>query len=285
MQENIYILSAYLQQQFPLVRDELSRLTSLVTEKLDCPDDEYIKEVIHIYFLLYTVPIFDRLGYWTQDLPEQRTNLENLLEAHMWLNVHLRLIDIVIDQDESIKAIPNRLRLAIRSLDQTRIAVEKAGHKWDITDQDFYELYLKYDLTVDSNHHELALNLWQRISPMLVVPERFLCKSLNEIDKHYYRMFLNFMLLIHDLGDLLKDYKEGHKTLPILFLTVHSEFSRTTMESVFNKTEMFLADFASQIFPSLDRIKYPLWTSIVQFCVRTHSIRNQFPDQSKQSEK
>ncbi len=255
----------------PGVSSELNRLLNLARAHFSGADWPYVNAVVERYYWLYGAPVFGRAGYWAANRSDDQRRMQSLMDAHVWLSLHLRLVDNVIDRDAPPALIAKQLRWAMRALDASKAAIRLSGNEWGAEAEDLYELFLRYDEAVKQGASIEPDELWQRVSPLVIVPELYLRERLTPADAHYYRAYLNFMLLAHDLSDLFKDAQSGHNSLPTALLRRQAErpvFSRRVVETVFAGAETRLAQFADTLAPSLDDEREPVWTVVVGGCLR-----------------
>lgn len=249
---------------------ELDRLGEVVLPSMPEGDRSSVLGVIRRYYWLYTVPIFGRAGFWRRPEDEDRSSMRSLLDAHVFLCVHLRFIDNLLDQDAPPDLAARQLRIALKTLECARRAVEAAGREWGAEADALYDEYLAYDTAAREGEDLGAMGLWQRVSPLVIVPELYLRPWLDQASVLHFREYLGFMLLVHDLSDVFKDMSSGTRSLATQALRqsgARPVFSRRVVELAFAEIETREASSVRVLTDSLD-CACPEWSTVVGFCLR-----------------
>ncbi|MCC3436631.1 MAG: hypothetical protein EAZ39_27425 [Oscillatoriales cyanobacterium] len=237
-------------------------LTSKLT--LGCQNlliDVEDRETAQQYFYLHTLPMLEGLG-----LLEQQENAIFWGTVQLCLDLHLRYVDYIIDDD---KIDISRLLITQKSYDylfRAQMLLNQRGYLWRSEQIAIYTQYFDYEKEVNSDRFHDFGSLWRRVSPLFVISGSYL-KSCNQIVDFdfYYKRYISYLLLKADCLDIIKDiYKQ--KT-PITNLVYN-------YDSQIDKNVMLMADTIKSIEVKLDRVltqiknhifnKLPIWAIIIE---------------------
>lgn len=213
------------------------------------------------YFYLHTLPMLEGLG-----LLGQQENAIFWGTVQLCLDLHLRYVDYIIDDDKIDKS---RLLITQKSYEylcRTQMLLNQKGYLWGLDQMAIYTQYFDYENEVNTAQFHDFGSLWRRVSPLFIISGSYLKLSgqIVEFD-FYYKRYISSLLLKADCSDIIKDINKQKTPITSLVYNYDGEI---------DKNVMLMAKTINFIEVKLDRVlthiknhivnKLPIWTIIIE---------------------
>lgn len=213
------------------------------------------------YFYLHALPMLEGLG-----LLEQQENAIFWGTVQLCLDLHLRYVDYIIDDDKIDKS---RLLITQRSYDyllQSQMLLNQKGYLWGSDQMAIYTQYFDYEKEANTDLFHDFGSLWRRVSPLFIVSGSYLKLSgkIVEFD-FYYKRYISSLLLKADCSDIIKDINKQKTPITNLVYNYDSQIDKNvrlmanTVNSIDIKLDRGLTLIRNHIFNKL-----PIWTIIIE---------------------
>lgn len=205
---------------------------------------KYLMKLLEQYFFQFTLPLVEILQ--ELDISNITLSYNDLIYSHYLFCIHARFVDNIFDNDfESLNKIQSLL-LANTTFHKARSSFINSGLLWtDELSNLYYEMY-SYEAELPQMKSILIRHLYKRVSCLLILPT-----CLNELIPtnflNTYINYINFMLLIHDLHDVLDDVKKKKRTYITDLLSQSPAFRQKTINAVFKEVFSELSTMAEEI--------------------------------------
>ncbi|GCL59832.1 hypothetical protein [Microcystis aeruginosa] len=230
----------------------------------NCLIDIEDQKTAQIYFYLYTLPVLEGLGI----LKDQ----ENSIfwgAVQLCLDLHLRYVDYIIDDDKIDKS---RLLITQKSYNyllKVQILLNQNGYVWTSEQMAIYMQYFDYEDEVNTGHFHDFGSLWRRVSPLFIISGSYLKSSYQIVDfDFYYKRYISCSLLKADCADIIKDINKQKTPITSLLYDYDGQIDKNVMlmANIINSLE-------SKINQNLTHIKnyivdeLPIWTIIIKILI------------------
>jgi hypothetical protein len=187
------------------------------------------------YFYLYTGPIAEML-FCEKSLDSYKAEpyWSKLLEAHTLLAFSLRIMDDVVDGDIRGKLMMKAIRQAENLQLEAIICLRRLNKSWGRDAQDLFHRWIRYEESIIEGGILSFNDLWQRASPLMVIPDLYIQAPIEILDA--YRQYLSLLMLVHDIQDIIDDIKAGRRTMPSEIMLASGQqilLTPTSIESYF----------------------------------------------------
>lgn len=169
------------------------------------------------YFYLYTGPVAEML-FCENSLSSYKVEpyWSKFLEAHTLLAFSLRIMDDVIDGDVRGKLMMKAIRQAENLQLEAVFCLKRLKKNWGRDAQDLFQKWIRYEESIIEGGTLTFSDLWQRASPLMVIPDLYIQAPIKMLDA--YRQYLSLLMLVHDIQDIFDDVKAGRRTMPSEFM-------------------------------------------------------------------
>lgn len=224
---------------------------------IDISDQQTAK----IYFYLYTLPILEGLGILK--------DMENSIfwgTVQLCLDLHLRYVDYIIDDDKIEKS---RLLITQKSYNyllKAQMLLNQKGYLWTSEQMAIYMQYFDYENEINTGYFHDFGSLWRRVSPLFIISGSYLKSSYQITDfDFYYKRYISCSLLKADCGDIIKDIGKQKTPITSLLSDYDSQIDKNIM--LMANTINFLKLTIDQTFTQIKNHivdKLPIWTMIIE---------------------
>ena len=213
------------------------------------------------YFYLHTLPMLEGLG-----LLEQQENAIFWGTVQLCLDLHLRYVDYIIDDD---KIDISRLLITQKSynyLFRSQMLLNQKGYLWGSDQMAIYTQYFDYENEANTDMFHDFGSLWRRVSPLFIVSGSYLKLSGQIVDfDFYYKRYITSWLLKADCSDIIKDIHKQKTPITNLVYDYDAQIENNvmlmakTINSIDVKLDRGLTQIKNHIFNKL-----PIWTIIIE---------------------
>lgn len=213
------------------------------------------------YFYLYTLPILEGLG-----LLEQQENAIFWATVQLCLDLHLRYVDYIIDDD---KIDISRLLITQKSYDylfRSQMLLNQKGYLWGSDQMAIYMQYFDYEKEANTDQFHDFGSLWRRVSPLFIVSGSYLKLSGHIVDfDFYYKRYISCWLLKADCSDIIKDIHKQKTPITHLVYNYDAQIDRNVMlmAKTINSIDVKLDRGLTQIKNHISK-KLPIWAIIIE---------------------
>lgn len=213
------------------------------------------------YFYLHTLPMLEGLG-----LLEQQENAIFWGTVQLCLDLHLRYVDYIIDDD---KIDISRLLITKKSynyLFRSQMLLNQKSYLWGSDQMAIYTQYFDYENEANTDMFHDFGSLWRRVSPLFIVSGSYLKLSGQIVDfDFYYKRYITSWLLKADCSDIIKDIHKQKTPITNLVYDYDAQIENNvmlmakTINSIDVKLDRGLTQIKNHIFNKL-----PIWTIIIE---------------------
>lgn len=158
--------------------------------------------------------------------PENVAQVEKLLVTQTILSMHVDYLDDVFDKSLSPVEIIRCIKLSQTLLHIALICLEDIQMRFDASDWSLFRQFFEHEINAFQGKNVSFDLLKQKISFMLVLPQKLVPQQISIDDLEFYQKYLQLNLLLDDLDDLFEDQAKGYNTVPVQSLSALSKHPR-----------------------------------------------------------